>query len=257
MRQLRVCGWNVHACVGTDGRRDAGRVARVLAEIDADVVGLQEVHADERRGGEDDQARFLSDATGMQGVAGPTLERRGGRYGNLVLSRLPVRDVRRHDLSVRGREPRGAIELSLEAAPNARLRVVATHLGLASRERAWQARRLLQELLPGPGEGETLLVLADWNEWVPWGRALRLARARFGHQPAPPTFPSVRPVLALDRVWVSPRHALVDVAAHRGGAARRASDHLPLVAGLALADLRPCVDDRPAPPRGTAPPIAV
>lgn len=229
MSVLRLCTWNVHECVGTDGRRDAERVASVLGEIDADVVALQEVHADEERGGEHDQAAYLSRATALPGLAGPTLERRGGRYGNLLLTRLPVREDRRHDLSVPGREPRGAIEVLLEDGPAARLRVVATHLGLSGRERAKQARRLLGSL---PGSGETLVVLGDWNEWAPWGAALRLARARFGAHPSPPTFPAGRPILALDRVWVRPRAHLLDVRTHRTDRARRASDHLPLVAHL-------------------------
>jgi len=231
---LRVCSWNVHECVGTDGRRDAARVAGVLREIDADVVALQEVHADEGRGGEFDQATYLAESTDRRGVAGPTLERRGGRYGNLVLTRLPVAEVKRHDISVPGREPRGAIDVVLEAASGP-LRVVATHLGLGRSERSWQARRLL-ETIGNPTETQpTLVVAGDWNEWVPWGRALRLARARFGPHPAPATFPSWRPVLALDRVFVSPRPVLVDARAHRGLEARRASDHLPLVATLASA----------------------
>lgn len=233
MKPLRVCGWNVHECVGTDGRRDAGRVAGVLREIDADIVALQEVHADESRGGEHDQVTYLSAVTGLRGIPGPTFERRGGRYGNLVLTRLPVRDVRRHDLSVPGHEPRGAIELSLGATPDARLRVAATHLGLAAAERAGQARRLL-DALP-EAEGETLLVLGDWNEWAPWARALRIPRARFGKHPAPATFPSRLPLFALDRIWASPRRVLVDTRVHRSPDARRASDHLPVVATLALA----------------------
>ena len=39
---LRVATYNVHACVGTDGRHDPDRVAAVIAELDADIVALQE-----------------------------------------------------------------------------------------------------------------------------------------------------------------------------------------------------------------------
>ena len=41
-RALRVASYNVHGCRGWDGRRDVGRIVRILREIDADVVGLQE-----------------------------------------------------------------------------------------------------------------------------------------------------------------------------------------------------------------------
>ena len=40
--RLRVATYNVHACVGTDGRHDPDRVASVITELDADIVALQE-----------------------------------------------------------------------------------------------------------------------------------------------------------------------------------------------------------------------
>jgi endonuclease/exonuclease/phosphatase family metal-dependent hydrolase len=228
MSSLVVCTWNVHECVGRDGRRDPARVASVLGEISADVFALQEVHSDERRGGALDQGRFLAETLGLEPVPGSTLERRGGRYGNLLLTRFPVRHIHRHDLSVPGREPRGALEVDLEV-PHGRLRVVATHLGLRAAERAIQARELLARLSDQEPVG-TLVLLGDWNEWLPWRAALRLARRRFGSFPAPRTFPASRPVFALDRVWVAPRERLETVATHRSLLAVRASDHIPVVA---------------------------
>ena len=198
MSPLVVCSWNVHECVGRDGLRDPRRVAAVMEEVGADLFALQEVHSDEREGGELDQASFLAEALALQGVAGPTLERRGGRYGNLLLTRLPVSSVRRHDLSVPGREARGALVVVLESSAGP-LRIVATHLGLSAAERASQVRALLA-LVGDPEPSETLVVLGDWNEWIPWRAALRLPRARFGAFPAPRTFPAWRPVLALDRL---------------------------------------------------------
>jgi endonuclease/exonuclease/phosphatase family metal-dependent hydrolase len=227
---VTVCTWNVHECVGGDGRRDPQRVGSVLEEISADVFGLQEVHSDAGGGGAGDQARFLADAGGLEAVAGPTLRRRGGEYGNLLLTRLPVQSVRRHDLSVPGREPRGAIEVLL-GRPGARLRVVVTHLGLRAGERATQARRLL-DALGASADDETRVVLGDWNEWLPWRTALRLPRLRFGASPAARTFPARHPVLALDRVWVEPSSRLHRLVVHRSDLATRASDHLPLVAHL-------------------------
>jgi len=227
---LVVCSWNVHECVGGDGRRDPPRVARVLDEISADVFALQEVHSDRHSGGDLDQAQFLAQSLRFGAVSGVTLERRGGEYGNLLLTRLPVLSVRRHDLSAPGREPRGALEVLLDA-PGGRLRVAATHLGLRAGERSFQAGALLGRL-GHPAPGETTIVLGDWNEWLPWRAALRLPRRRFGVSPAPRTFPARRPLLALDRMWVDPRARLASLSAHRSATAARASDHLPLVARI-------------------------
>jgi endonuclease/exonuclease/phosphatase family metal-dependent hydrolase len=230
MTAIVVCSWNVHECVGRDGRRDPARVAAVLDQVGADVAALQEVHSDERGGGLLDQARFLGVSLGMEAVPGFTLERRGGRYGNLLLTRLPVRAARRHDLSVAGREPRGALDVDVDVG-GSRLRVVATHLGRRAAERAAQAQHLLERVeAPGPGEG--LVVAGDWNEWLPWRTALRRPNRRFGTLATPPTFPAWLPLLALDRGWVAPRGALASVGSHRTRLAAEASDHLPLVLRL-------------------------
>jgi endonuclease/exonuclease/phosphatase family metal-dependent hydrolase len=43
MRPLKVVTYNVHSCVGVDGKHDPSRIAGVLKEINADIIGLQEV----------------------------------------------------------------------------------------------------------------------------------------------------------------------------------------------------------------------
>jgi endonuclease/exonuclease/phosphatase family metal-dependent hydrolase len=78
------------------------------------------------------------------------------------------------------------------------------------------------------------VLAGDLNEWFLWGRPLRWLHAHFEETPAPATFPARLPLLALDRVWTSPRSMLRRLAVHRSPLARRASDHLPLVADLEL-----------------------
>jgi endonuclease/exonuclease/phosphatase family metal-dependent hydrolase len=48
---VRIVSYNIHGCVGTDGRRDAERVAAVLEALAPDVVALQEVDSRASRGG--------------------------------------------------------------------------------------------------------------------------------------------------------------------------------------------------------------
>jgi endonuclease/exonuclease/phosphatase family metal-dependent hydrolase len=225
---LTVASYNVHRCVGRDGRRDTGRVLGVLRELDADVVALQELEWQPAAALDllADLARELDCA----GIAGPTLLDQAGHYGNAVLTRLPVRTVHRVDLSVPGREPRGALDLMLEA-PRGALRVIATHLGLAPAERRRQVRRILALL--APVRPEPVILVGDLNEWFLWGRTLRWLRAHFGHAPAPATFPARRPLFALDRIWVEPRRLRAGLAAHSTPLARSASDHLPLRMTLA------------------------
>jgi len=44
-RCCRVASYNIHQCVGIDRRLDIDRVAAVIRQMDADIVGLQEVNA--------------------------------------------------------------------------------------------------------------------------------------------------------------------------------------------------------------------
>jgi endonuclease/exonuclease/phosphatase family metal-dependent hydrolase len=224
---IRLVSYNIHGAIGRDGWFAPARIRDVLAEIDPDVVALQEV---ESRSSGIDVLAWLARASGLQPVAGPTLLRADGHYGNALLVRGRIGTIERLDLSVAGREPRGALAADLECR-GARLRVVATHLGLRPAERREQVRRLIALLRR---QLEPVVLAGDLNEWFLWGQPVRWLHAHFKKTPAPPTFPAVLPVFALDRMWASPRTILRRVATHRSRLARVASDHLPLVGEIIL-----------------------
>ncbi|HXU64567.1 MAG TPA: endonuclease/exonuclease/phosphatase family protein [Polyangia bacterium] len=233
MTRLRIASYNIHQCVGTDRRRDPERVAAVLREIDADIVGLQEVDARPGVATDSMQMQYLAGALGLHAVAGPTIVRHDGHYGNALLTRRPTLDVRRIELTVYRREPRAAIDADLDVGGHV-VRMIVTHLGLLPGERRIQVRRLL-EALQSNGSAATILC-GDINEWFAVGRPLRWLHARLGRTAAVRTFPSFWPVFALDRLWVSPRADLAQFRAHITPASRVASDHLPLVADIDLPD---------------------
>jgi endonuclease/exonuclease/phosphatase family metal-dependent hydrolase len=220
-----VASYNIHQCVGRDGRCDVARIARVLNDLDTKLIGLQEVGTDPRGTRTCSQMEYLARMTGLHAIAGMTLERKTGPYGNALLTGWRVLGSRLLDLSVPGREPRGAIDAELEIAGQT-VRVVVTHLGLSAAERRYQVRRLLEVLSHGPHR--SIVVLGDINEWVLRSRALRWLYARFGTPPAPRTFPSWFPLFPLDRVWVLPSETLLEVRAHATALTRIASDHLPV-----------------------------
>jgi endonuclease/exonuclease/phosphatase family metal-dependent hydrolase len=231
---VRVASYNVHGARGRDGRRDVERIAAVIVEIGADVVGLQEVDSRHDPGERDSQLRALARATGMQAVAGPTLFAPGGEFGNAVLTRLPLRTAHHCDLSVRGREPRGAVEVVLDVAhgeaPLA-LRVAVTHLEPRGADRRWQAVRLVTWL--GERGADLSVLLGDFNEWRPTSAVIRTLLGD-GVMGAPRSFPARAPLLALDRVFVQAPAKLRSVAVHTTPLARVASDHLPVVAMVAV-----------------------
>lgn len=220
---LRIASYNVHSCCGADGRKDAQRIARVIEECGVDTVGLQEV---------DYRLDYIAQKLGMQPIPGLTLARHDGPWGNALITRRKVLAVRRLGFTYSRREPRNALDVELEVAGEP-VRVIVTHLGLWPAERRYQVRQILKMLKETP-ICERVVVLGDINEWLPYGRPIRWLHALFGRSPAERSFPSRWPLVALDRVWVRPRHALLALKAHRTPLAEAASDHLPVKAIVAI-----------------------
>ena len=220
---LRIASYNVHGCRGTDGKKDAQRIVQVIEELGCDTIGLQEV---------DYRLDYIAQKLGMQAIPGLTLARHDGPFGNALLTRRKVLDVRRVGFTYSRREPRNALDVDLEVNGET-VRVIVTHLGLWPAERRYQVKKIL-ELVRATPSYERVIVLGDINEWLPLGRPLRWMNALFGRCPAERSFPSRWPVVALDRVWVRPRHALLALKAHRTPLAALASDHLPVKAIIAL-----------------------
>ncbi len=228
-----VATYNIHRGLGRDNKRDITRIANVIREINPDVIGLQEVES--RSGGQigDHQLNYLTAELGLNAVAGPTILQAGAEYGNGLLTRLPVLESRRLDLSFPGREPRGALDVDLKIGAEP-VRVITTHFGLRVRERRQQSEWLL-EALANVSRPLTIL-LVDLNEWVPWSPLVRRLRGALGRVPALRTFPSAFPVLPLDRIWISPTNALVTLKTHDTPLSRVASDHLPVTAKVEFCD---------------------
>lgn len=231
-----IASYNVHKCVGADRRFDPERTSRVIHEIDADVIGLQE--ADTRFGertGLLDLHR-LERETGLIPVPVAGVAKAHGWHGNVVLFKQgTVRDV--HQINLPGLEPRGALIAELELARGGSLRIIAAHLGLLHRSRAQQTR-LIVDLMNDGSETPTIL-LGDLNEWRLGDRSsLNTFQSAFGPlPPAVPSFPSALPLLALDRIMANRRGMISAVEVHDSPLARIASDHLPIKAVVSLETL--------------------
>jgi len=237
---LRLATWNIHKGIGTDRRYEIERTMAVLAEIDADVVCLQEVDELVPRSSFHRQARLIADALGYRHVAvGLNVHVRGGHYGNVTLSRWPVKDTHNVDLTIRPKKRRGGL-VTRVLAPDGRPWVIGNvHLGLLHLERAFQMRALLRHLRDASAPDESLVIAGDTNDWGNRiGRALetkgllRVAREAHHRSAGPKTFPSARPLAALDKIFVRPALDIVTVQTVLDARTAVASDHLPLVADL-------------------------
>jgi endonuclease/exonuclease/phosphatase family metal-dependent hydrolase len=229
-RALVVVTYNIHGGVGLDGRTDITRIGDVLARLDPDIIGLQEVMS-AHPGATGGQVAELADRLGMTALLGTTMCRSEGPYGNAILTRLPVLDASCFDLSMPGREPRCLMRAELDH-DGQRMTVMNTHLGVRVRERHAQLGRCAHLLEPDDDDAP-LVVMGDFNSWLPRGDVLGKLRSHFGGQPAPRSYPVRRPVFALDRIWTRPATLLREVHAYTSNESRLASDHLPVWARLA------------------------
>jgi endonuclease/exonuclease/phosphatase family metal-dependent hydrolase len=235
----RIMTYNVHRCVGVDGRLDVGRVAAVIAQVRPDIVALQELDVCRQRTEAVDQAHAIAHRLGMSFHFHAAMRVEEERYGDAILTSAPLTVIKAGPLpgsrAIRRLEPRGALWLELEIEGR-RLQVLNTHLGLVPHEQRAQAKALMgPDWIGGAERADPLIVLGDFNA-TPYASAYRiLARTLRDACKGPrarqagPTFPSRFPMLAIDHVFVGPGIAVSGVEVCATPLARLASDHLPLV----------------------------
>ncbi|MFJ5488566.1 endonuclease/exonuclease/phosphatase family protein [Hansschlegelia beijingensis] len=229
---MRVASYNIHKCRGTDGQVRPDRIVQVLKEIGPQLVALQEVdHRFGQRIGLLDPVALKREA-GLHLLAQSDAPEGHGWHGNALLVAGEPVHYRRLRLRLPGIEPRGAIISELDLGEG-QFRVIAAHFGLLRRSRVSQANALLsafKDLPPMP-----TILLGDLNEWRRKRRsALNVFEPLFGEAHPLPSFPSRRPIFPLDRIIGWPRGLINDLAVHNTPLARKASDHLPLVARIDL-----------------------
>jgi len=229
---FEVATYNVHRWAGVAGgsRWNPELAAGVISELDVEIIALQEVL---RPFDAEDPLEVLADALGLHLTSVSTRVHRHGELRNAILSRWPMTSAFTIDLSLSRLEQRSAIVTQFEGA-GASVSIVSTHLALVDRTRKRQVQSLLDdERLQGAA-----ILLGDMNAWrrCPATRTLEREFTILHHNRAwPPSFPSTRPVLALDRIYA--RGANVrSLRSHDTPAARKASDHLPVLATVDLDD---------------------
>lgn len=243
-RRLRVMTYNVHSCVGMDGKLDARRVARVIARARPDVVALQELDVGRARSLGMDQAHLIARYLNMDFHFHPTLHLEEERYGDAVLTHLPHRLIKAAALpGLPGRpglEPRGALWLAVDLH-GTELQIINTHLGLDPRERVAQVEALLgPDWLAHPDCRAPLILCGDLNALPSSPVCRRLAARLTDAQSLPPhhapqgTFPTRLPSLRIDHIYVSQPLEVAAIEVPDSQLARMASDHLPLVVELRL-----------------------
>jgi endonuclease/exonuclease/phosphatase family metal-dependent hydrolase len=248
---ITLASYNMHKAVGLDGRRDPHRVLRVLQEIDADVVALQE--ADKRIGGRGSTVPHeLIDSHGLYkpvhlGVRHKRVlekarqradrllrvnTRNIGWHGNAILVKAHIGLLDCAALELPTLEPRGAVMAELLVGDQP-LRVIGMHLDLSGLWRRRQMRAILETIAARPQKMPTVL-MGDTNEWRTTAGCLKELEPEFHLAPTGPSFHARHPVAQLDRIIVHRDLSIEAAGVHMSPMARRASDHLLIWARLSL-----------------------
>jgi endonuclease/exonuclease/phosphatase family metal-dependent hydrolase len=224
---VRVMTWNVHGGIGPDGHHDFERILTLVRRINPDVLALQEI--DSRRSyGREHPVAMLKRVLGHHGIAAAAITTADGDYGQVLLSRWPLTDAVVHDISVPGREPRGAIT-ALVHTPVGKLYVLATHLGLKFSERRRQCHTMMALTMASQ---LTTIAMGDFNDWMWPGSVQRVLGETLPGRTRHRTFPARLPMLRLDRIYCRPASALLESCVDH--AATEISDHLPVIATIRL-----------------------
>ena len=226
--QLRALTWNIHGCVGIDGRYDIKRTGRVIRDLAPDIAAFQEVDLRRKSGLQTDVYEYLRTQVGNYGHHAWSITDPKGSYGHILVSRFPMTDKKIHDISVPGREPRMILEAIIDF-PIGPLRVVATHLGLWYRDKRYQLDKLREILINN--NDLPIIMLGDLNEWL--GNSVKnklydVIEAKTEHR----SFPSPLPILRLDRIMCKGGLLLTETRVVRE--AFKTSDHLPIIATVRI-----------------------
>lgn len=229
--QITVASYNIHKAVGLDRRRDPDRILAILRELDADVIALQEA---DRRFGERNTVLPL-EAIHHAGYRPVPLSMKPGSlgwHGNALLVRRDVELVEAAPVPLPVLEPRGAIRADLRIEGH-HVRVVGMHLDLSGLRRRHQVRCVLAHAA-GCATAMPTVLMGDMNEWAVHGGCFREFGEDWRVLAPGRSFPSRRPVAALDRIIVSAECEVLGTGVHRSALSAVGSDHLPVFASLRL-----------------------
>jgi len=241
---LRIMTYNVHGCVGMDGRLSARRIAKVISQYEPDVVALQELDVGRARSGGHDQAMLIAERLNMEHHFHASMQIAEEQFGDAILSSYPMRLIKKGKLSRQPRfsfmESRGAIWVEIDFHGTS-LQIINTHLGLNKKERLLHTKELLGEqwLQNSQSKGPVILC-GDFNAF-PGSKVLNLfqntlvnVQKQAGWIRYRSTWFGRFPFVCLDYIFVAPDFEVSQVEIGDSILARLASDHRPLLTEIKI-----------------------
>lgn len=236
---VKIMSYNIHHGVGEDGKLNLKRIAKIITQSGADIVGLQEVdNFFDKRSDFKDQSKELARLTGYDYAFGANvikessdaLERKG-EYGNAILSQYPIIEYNNTYLNSFRQEQRGVLRAKIDLG-NSQLNFYCTHLGLKSDERISQVDELSNLIVHN---GKPHILVGDFNmeeQNVAYKMLLEKTNSvdSFQRMKDANSYSASNPIERIDYIFLSSeveyRNAYVINA--------MASDHLPIMAEIII-----------------------
>ncbi len=235
---LRVMSYNIHHGEGIDGRIDLERIAKVITDAKADIVGLQEVDRGVQRTQRRDLPAELAKLTGLTAHFENNFPYQGGEYGNAFLTRFPIKAAKNtHYKMLRTGEQRGVLQLVLDVGGREIL-CLNTHIDYRKddAERLLNVEELKAIVAAARAQQQPVIMTGDFNA-TPESRTIGQVKAFLADtwelvgRGAGFSYSTEKPEKRIDYVWISPETiAPVKMEVLRTDA----SDHLPVLAELRL-----------------------
>lgn len=204
-QELRVVTYNIHHGEGTDGKLDLERIAAAINAEKPDLVGLNEVDQGCGRSQGIDEPAVLAKLTDMTHVFEKNIDHDGGKYGNAILSRLPIVRHENHKLpSDYEGEQRGVLEVEVGDA-NDSLLFLCTHLDYRPNDHERLASIETIEKLVAARDGKPVVLVGDLNA-VPESKVMETFAKTWARSNSKPlaTFPAAKPEKQIDYVLFRP-----------------------------------------------------
>lgn len=235
---IKIMSYNIHHAEGLDRVLDLERIAKVIEDSGAEIIGLQEVdnHWSERSNFED-QAKWLAERLDMHYTYAANLDNEPlnpreprRQYGTAVLSKYPIIASTNYPLTKIGNtEQRGLLETVINVKGH-HLKFYNTHLALTSAEREIQIKEIIE--IASKTNGPKAIVgdlnaVPDSFEMQPLFSHYKDA---FADQNEAYTIPADQPNKRIDYIFTSNEIETANAEV----ISTTASDHLPIVAELTL-----------------------
>lgn len=164
---LTVITYNIHHAKGIDNNVDIQRIADVINQSNADIVALQEVDINTNRSGNIDMVAILSELTNLPFTTfGKNLNYEGGKYGNAILSKYPIKEINNFQFENISGEQRGILTgiISVNQSDILFLNTHLDHTGNDDSERILYINKIIEEIIPSYSETKTILLAGDLND---------------------------------------------------------------------------------------------